>query len=73
MALTVAQLIKELQQVPNQQAVVTVNDAAGANLVAAGVVESGTGQTFAPDAPEAEFGDNGAAASPGTVVLTGSA
>lgn len=71
MALTVAQLIKELQAVPNQQAVVTVDDSGGTGLSAAAVVETGTGQTFAPDAPEAEFGDNGAAASPGTVVLTG--
>lgn len=74
MSITVSGLIKLLQEVPNQDAVVTVNDTAGANLTDAdNVVVAGASGTFPLDATEAEFGSGGGAYSAGTVVLTGEA
>lgn len=69
--MTVADLIKRLQAVENQQAVVSVQSTLAATPGAlATVTATGASQTFEPDAPAAEFGANGAAPSPGTVLLS---
>jgi hypothetical protein len=65
-AITVAQLIAQLQNVKNQKALVTVTDAAGTNLVT--VNKAGeTSATPPADSPEA------AAMAPGTIQLVGGA
>lgn len=70
--MTVSELIRLLSEVPNQDAVVTVDDTGGADLVDAGnIVVAGASGTFEPDGPEAEYGANGGAYAAGTVVLTG--
>ena len=71
--MTVAELIKLLQEVDDQDAVVTLDDTGGADLVDEGniVFTAGAGTLGGPDAPGAEYGANGAAFSAGTVVLTG--
>lgn len=71
MAKTVAQLIVELQRIPNQKANVQVKSTLAATAADLGTVTQSTAatQTFAPDAPNAEFGKNGPAVSPGVVLL----
>lgn len=71
MAMTVSQLINALQQIPNQKANIQVRSTLANTAADIGTVTQSTAatQTFAPDAPAAEFGDNGPAVNPGVVLL----
>ncbi len=67
--MTVSELIKALQEVPNQDAEVEFAATVVGGAALATVTASGAAGTFPLDAPEAEFGVSGGAYSAGIVTL----